>query len=498
MSEKSLKLFMDHLGPVKHAEVTLRPLTVFIGRNNTGKTYVAQALYACRQAIQDVIPRPAKKLNSEEKTALKALALDHHDAQINGGSAEQEMPVQLHDYVAQTLQNGLQDAGRKVPDRLKATFGVDDLTRITSWNNGEGFRFEVKSSNKFNTDTCLFGSGGTTAPVSKVIPRLKANWGQLNQFLPPLKLFNQEMNSEESDNSYDRFAWFITQNYWDSFLENVSLGGNTHYLPAGRSGLLNAWTDVVKLRIQLEKERYGLSQFPGPSLDGVALDFISSLADVLGHSSRRQFRPYSFFDSDRRSRKNALKSAISLLKVLMEGSISTEPDGEIVPTLTYEQDGHSIAIRHASSMVADLAPLAIWVERLLGPGDLLIVDEPESHLHPEAIRLIARVLVRLANCGVQVVCATHSSILLNEISNCVLRHETSTLTSDEFMPAYTADDFLAASDLTVHRFIRDEATKIVTVKQIAVDPQWGIPEDEFVKVAEDLTKESAHLIGLLD
>ena len=103
MSEKSLKLFMDHLGSVKHAEVTLRPLTVFIGRNNTGKTYVAQALYACRQAIQDVITRPAKKLNSEEKTALKALALDHHDAQINGGSAEQEMPVQLHDYVAQTL-----------------------------------------------------------------------------------------------------------------------------------------------------------------------------------------------------------------------------------------------------------------------------------------------------------------------------------------------------------------------------------------------------------
>ena len=290
----------------------------------------------------------------------------------------------------------------------------------------------------------------------------------------------------------------MTREHWHSLLEDARLGGRTHYLPAGRSGLLNAWTDVVKLRIQLERERYGLPSFADPSLDGVALDFISSLADVLGHRSRHGFRVFDGMFPDRPHERDALKSAVALLKVLMEGTISPETDSEVVPTLAYEQDGHSIAIRHASSMVSDLAPLAIWVERLLAPGDLLIVDEPESHLHPEAIRLVARVLVRLANCGVQVVCVTHSSILLNEVSNCLLRQKTSTLTSDELTPVYTPDDFLAVENLAVHPFRRHGTNKMVTVQRIDVDPQWGIPEDEFVKVAEDLSEESAHLIGLLD
>ncbi len=434
MSKAELQLVVDHLGPIEHGEVTLRPLTVFIGRNNTGKTYVAQALYACRQAVRSVIPRPVEELSHDEEKALQAFAREYHDTQVNGGSEKQRLPDQLHDYVARALRSSLEDTGRKVSLRLKATFGVDDLTRITYWGNSGGLRFEVKGSEIGGTDVCLFSSGGTTVPVSRVLRELEIDWTEFNEIFPLPTLFDQENDREELANLYGHLAWIMTQSYWHSFLINTHLDGNTHYLPAGRSGLLNAWTDVVKLRIQLEKERYGLPSFADPSLDGVALDFISSLADVLGHRSRHRFRPFGYFGSDRPLEQDALKPAISLLKVLMEGSVSSELDGEIVPTLAYEQDGHSIAIRHASSMVADLAPLAIWVERLLKPGDLLIVDEPESHLHPEAIRLMARVLVRLANCGIQVVCATHSSILLNEISNCVLRHETSISTSDGLVP----------------------------------------------------------------
>ena len=36
-----LKLNFENFGPIKRAEIEVRPLTVFIGPNNTGKTYVA-------------------------------------------------------------------------------------------------------------------------------------------------------------------------------------------------------------------------------------------------------------------------------------------------------------------------------------------------------------------------------------------------------------------------------------------------------------------------
>lgn len=498
MTNAGLRLVVDNLGPIERGEVELRPLTVFIGRNNTGKTYLAQALYACRQAVRSVRPRPAEELSDEQRAALEAFTRSRYGAPANGGITKQELPEVLHSLVVDALRVGLEDAGREVVQRLKATFGVDDLKRITSWGDGEGLRFEIKSADFGSGDVCLFGSGGTTAPVGKVVRRLNIDWSEIDHMIPEPTLFDKETDREELDYFYSHLAWFVTRGYWHSFLEEARLGGRTHYLPAGRSGLLNAWTDVVKLRIQLERERYGLPSFADPTLDGVALDFISSLADVLGHRSRQRLRVFDGFVSDRPPERDALKSAVALLKVLMEGTISPETDSEVVPTLAYEQDGHSIAIRHASSMVSDLAPLAIWVERLLAPGDLLIVDEPESHLHPEAIRLVARVLVRLANCGVQVVCATHSSILLNEVSNCLLRKQTSTLTSGELTPAYTPDDFLAVDDLAVHHFVRNGTSKMATVERVGIDPQWGIPEDEFVKVAEDLSEESARLIGLLD
>ena len=497
MTNAELRLVVDNLGPIAHGEVELRPLTIFVGRNNTGKTYVAHALYACRQAVRSVRPRPSEELSDDQRAALEAFTRSRYGGPANGGMAKQDLPEVLHSLVADALRVGLEDAGREIVQRLKATFGVDDLRRVTSWDNGKRLRLEVKSADS-GGGVCLFGSGGTTAPVGKVIRRLDIDWSEIDHMIPEPTLFDKESDREELEYFYSHLAWFVTRGYWHSFVEDAHLGGRTHYLPAGRSGLLNAWTDVVKLRIQLERERYGLPSFADPSLDGVALDFISSLADVLGHRSRQRFRVFDGIVSDRPPERDALQSAVALLKVLMEGTISAETDSEVVPTLAYEQDGHSIAIRHASSMVSDLAPLAIWVERLLAPGDLLIVDEPESHLHPEAIRLMARVLVRLANSGVQVVCATHSSILLNELSNCVLRQQTSTLTSDELTPDYTSDDFLEVDDLAVHHFVRQGISKMATVERIDVDPQWGIPEDEFVKVAEDLSEESAHLIGLLD
>ena len=56
MNQADLRLVVDNLGPIRHADVALRPLTVLIGRNNTGKTYLAQALYAAHKAID---PFPA-------------------------------------------------------------------------------------------------------------------------------------------------------------------------------------------------------------------------------------------------------------------------------------------------------------------------------------------------------------------------------------------------------------------------------------------------------
>jgi len=48
-------------------------------------------------------------------------------------------------------------------------------------------------------------------------------------------------------------------------------------------------------------------------------------------------------------------------------------------------------------------------------GDLLIVENPESHLHPKAQSKIAELFAIAASCGVQVIIETHSDHILNGI-----------------------------------------------------------------------------------
>lgn len=246
---------------------------------------------------------------------------------------------------------------------------------------------------------------------------------------------------------------------------------------------------MVKLRFELDRERFGLSRLPESSLGGVALDFISSLAGIIGPRHR------SRFTRNRKRETPEDTGPLALLTELMGGKIRAGSAEEMVPILEYQPDGHRIAVHHASSMVADLAPLAMWIEHLVSRNDLLIIDEPESHLHPEAIRLVARVLVGLVNRGVRVVCATHSSVLLHELSNCILRSRLPQTCSDEINT--TGNDHIALEKIAVYRFQRQEPTGPVNVNKVDIDPNWGIPEDEYVKVAGELSDETAKLIDLL-
>lgn len=60
--------------------------------------------------------------------------------------------------------------------------------------------------------------------------------------------------------------------------------------------------------------------------------------------------------------------------------------------------------------------LPIVVAALMsGPGDVLICENPESHLHPEAQSRLGMFLARVADAGIQVILETHSDHILNGI-----------------------------------------------------------------------------------
>lgn len=483
MGTTDLRLVVENLGPIEHADVELKPLTVLIGKNNTGKTYLAQALYATHKALSPM-GLPGDLDDNEINILIRALQTAPEDPL--------RLPPELESKANDWINSALVYSGNELQNNLQAYFGVPDLGDITRWDQPTEIKVELHQDLIDDTRTCLFKNTATESLRPLKVPSnlFTLDKSDGDYILSEFMLWQRMDKTEENKRRRNReTSYLITSMVWSEFLRYISLNGMAHYLPAGRSGLFNAWTDVVKVRIDLERERFGLFRVPDSSLGGVALDFISSLANII--SPRR---PQG---SSRLHRENPADKTNpqALLEELMGGKIRAGSAEEMVPTLEYQQDGHKLAVHRASSMVADLAPLAMWLEHLVSTNDLLIIDEPESHLHPEAIRLVARVLVGLVNQGVQVVCATHSSVFLHELSNCILRGQ---LTKKFNEPdRYPSTEHIAIDNISVYRFQYSQPAGPVQVSQVEIESDWGIPEDEYVEVASQLSEDTANLIDQL-
>lgn len=80
---------------------------------------------------------------------------------------------------------------------------------------------------------------------------------------------------------------------------------------------------------------------------------------------------------------------------------------------------------------------------LTEPGDMLLVENPEAHLHPAGQSKLGRFLARVAGSGVQVVVETHSDHVLNGARLAVAQ-----------------DQSLAAPGMIVHYFDHDQTLPI--------------------------------------
>lgn len=107
--------------------------------------------------------------------------------------------------------------------------------------------------------------------------------------------------------------------------------------------------------------------------------------------------------------------------------------------------------------------LPIIVAALHAPvGSLLIVENPEAHLHPKGQAIIGKFLACAAACGIQVVIETHSDHILNGIRVAV-KHE-----------------YIDKNDVQINFFTYCDAKSNVTCPQIDADghiDQW--PKDFF-------------------
>ena len=488
-----VRIEATNFGPIKRAAVDLRPLTVFVGPSNTGKTYFAVLIYALYrvlggfrrlpgplqgEALRRALggPAAAEVLGREELLDL----LDKPDA--DGASYRlSDLPDRAREAIRvlllnpETLQAGLEREFRRCFDVESAS----DLVRLPGRQREMGISLAVreKDRNLWGLGAAISASGVTAAGRLEDDLVLVPAGDPESTLDRRLRIWSRQRRADAGNRGYPIEAFF-KELFFTAFRADV------YYLPAARSGIMQSHRAIASSLVA-RSTRGGLEHFSElPTFSGVMADFMERLI---------------LYEEDESDERSMSELAARLEQETLAGRIrSRRPTPGGYPEFVYRPQGtkQDVRLSRASSMVSELAPVVLFLRGPVRRGDTLVIEEPEAHLHPAAQTRMAVALARLVRAGVRVVVTTHSDWLLKEIGNLMRAGEL----QEAGGPA--VDDgppsALRRREVGIWLFNKARPASGSTVEEIPFDSIEGVEPPDYEDVAEALYNRSADLQNQLE
>ena len=473
-----VEISVENFGPIAKANIDLRPLTVFVGPSNTGKTYFATLVYALHGAFNDLSHSSILSPLVESGTVVDILGELLTDLTTPKGEIQEilnklnmvERPFKLSDLSKEIRQKlGIITKGKdffreELRDEIKNCFDLNSISEL--------MRLTGEQRNKLIV-------------LLRIDERVQAYW----------RISMRSFEAEVDDNfltsldspTYDDMI--LLPKGWSAsgelFVDNnrvlirdfrYPLAQNRYYLPAARSGIMQSHriiaSSLVKRATQAGMERS--SELP--TMSGIMADFIEKI--ILYEEKKSS-------NDEMKRLSETLESDVLAGQILLKPSPSGYPDFRYHP----QDIKGDIPLSQTSSMVSELAPLVLFLRSLVNPGDTLIIEEPEAHLHPGAQADMAVILARLVRAGVKVIITTHSDWLLQEIGNLIRVGELEEVEGKvSELPVS-----LQKEDIGVWHFQKDGKVEEIPYNRID-----GVEPMEYLDVAEDLYNRSARLQNRLE
>jgi predicted ATPase len=107
------------------------------------------------------------------------------------------------------------------------------------------------------------------------------------------------------------------------------------------------------------------------------------------------------------------------LEDLFDGVINqTEKDGKFI----FKKGNTEFSMSMTAEGIKKIGILTTLIRnRQLGKNTILFFDEPETALHPKAVRELVEMLVSMSQAGVQIFLSTHSYFVMKQLSICAKR-----------------------------------------------------------------------------
>ena len=484
----NLILDVENFGPIAEAKnIEFRPMTVFVGPSNTGKSYLAMLLHA----VLKTTARAREDLNLWRLgiphgglEGIDALALGTEIARSVRERNETNREGPYDESTNLPVQSLTEDGRREfvriseaiihrllesIRQSVSEYFDVDDELELTRNDNTTAhhslveLRLDDAHSDRIQLRSCDSRAVGFS--MSNVDFVNSAS--DVPRFFTPEYLTNENIPKSVSDHMHQH----VPRVYVHDIVKSAMPELVSHYLPASRTGIMESHATLTD-RIIANASRISIDGRGLVRFHRISAEFLRAINAVHEVPTARD-----------ESEDAAQTIADNLEANVLGGSIDVDEGPVGLPRFFYGQEDTKIPLFRSSSMVTELAPLVLFLRNYVSIGDLVIVEEPESHLHPKAQQRLAGILALLVRSGIRILITTHSDYFVEQLgifrNASALDGKTRAATMRCLGPQTDADLFLRDYEIGVYGFSQREQDAGTVVTEIPFDQeQWeyGAPD----------------------
>lgn len=111
-----MKFKFENLGPIYKGEIELTDLTVLCGKNNTGKTYITNTIYAFLKDWKEIIDW---KLTKEIEDSL-----------VQRGVVQVDLKTEIIDKINDHISNSMSAFQKKIPEYFATSSEIFENSKI--------------------------------------------------------------------------------------------------------------------------------------------------------------------------------------------------------------------------------------------------------------------------------------------------------------------------------------------------------------------------------
>jgi predicted ATPase len=405
-----MKLSVENLGPIKQGDFELNDLTILVGPNNSGKTYLVTALCAVL-----------------DRDWLKNIEESHFTTLVNK-IVDQNYKISINEFNI-NMQNII-NTGMAIKLQISSYFGSQMLRNCKVEVSENEYLYSFSDIGiSLEEDTCLFPEG-----KNSLFTRL-----------------------------YLAIHYLFVKSHTISTSE--------------RQGISLFYKELYQTRFDL----VDILQKSGD------LSELISRSSKLSQITSKNLSAYLNLDDQPIIEPN--NYVINILKSIIGGEIKKH----LYQDIRYYTDDLELSMHEVSSSIRSFVDIYLFLTRKKRePNELLIIDEPESHLTLDNQRVLARLLVAMVNDGIKVLISTHSDFLVKEVNNLILLHGIKN--KDGFLrdhPNYTDKDQIDPEHVSLYEFGGGTITKCKVTKR-------GVESPFIDKALTDLFKTTSDLDYLLE